>query len=408
MCINVKSNINFRDLPNKGFFVSLLLVAVLFFSCFIHLFSNSVAPFALGAYVRRVSNEMELRNAIYGAVVPTVIALTADITITETSLVIPEDKEITLKSAKSGGFWKLLGASDLATIFVGGKLTLESIIVTHVKDASNSGVYVNGGSLILSGGEISGNTAAEGGGVYNTGTFVMTGGTITNNTAGRYGGGVANFGTFTMLSGDIYNNTVAYGGGVYNAGYSFELLGGRIVNNSASRGGGIYSVTAKSFSMSGGEVSGNTAYWGGGVYNYNSNFTMSGGVISDNTAYHSGGGVFLRFSEFTMSGGKISDNTVLYSDNDISGSGFGGGVSNWEGTVELLGGKISGNTAPNGGGNVYTLGDVYYFGVRDIVLITCVGVVLVVLGIVFSCVFYVQKKRRAPVGEKLGANNLEG
>jgi hypothetical protein len=96
---------------------------------------------------------------------------------------------------------------------------------------------------------------------------------------------------------------------------------------------------------------------------------------------------------FTMSDGTIFKNGVYGPSYFKGGVGFGGGVSNWEGNLELRGGKISGNTASNGGGNVYNLGDVYYFGVRDVAVI-CLSVVFVVVGVIlFVCVFYFKKRR---------------
>jgi hypothetical protein len=47
-----------------AFFVSLLFVVVLFFSCFVSVFSGGVFPFVLGASDRVVSTERELRNAV--------------------------------------------------------------------------------------------------------------------------------------------------------------------------------------------------------------------------------------------------------------------------------------------------------------------------------------------------------
>lgn len=73
---------------------------------------------------------------------------------------------------------------------------------------------------------------------------------------------------------------------------------------------------------------------------------MSGGEISDNTAkpaygyvYSGGyGGVYLQYGFFTMSGGKISGNTALQ----------GGGLYGNSTFVERLGGAIFGNTADIG------------------------------------------------------------
>ncbi len=79
---------------------------------------------------------------------------------------------------------------------------------------------------------------------------------------------------------------------------------------------------------------------GGGVCNLAS-FTMSGGTISGNSASQYGGGVFTSYNAvFTMSGGTISGN---------SASLFGGGVCNLA-SFTMSGGTITGNSSKYGGG----------------------------------------------------------
>jgi hypothetical protein len=78
------------------------------------------------------------------------------------------------------------------------------------------GVYVNGGSFVMKGGTVSGNTSAsdhayegEGGGVFviDKGTFTMEGGTISGNAATYGGGGVYNqYGGFAKTGGTIYGD----------------------------------------------------------------------------------------------------------------------------------------------------------------------------------------------------------
>ncbi len=144
---------------------------------------------------------------------------------------------------------------------------------------SGSAVYVSGGSVLLNGITISGNTSSYAGAVYLTdGSMNMTGGEISENS-GRYGGGVyLNGGSFTMNYGTITDNTATGtadedgGGGVYVSSGSFTMGGGEIKNNTAYKhGGGVYVNTGASFNINWGSISGNTAgsdsYGnGGGVY----------------------------------------------------------------------------------------------------------------------------------------------
>jgi hypothetical protein len=339
---------------------------------------------------KMVSNEMELREAVNNAAVSTVIGLDSDIQLTE-SFVIPANKDITLLSVNKKSFCKLIGANGESTIVVekNSVLRLESIIVTHMNGATGWGVYVNvGGTLYMSGGEISNNAAildmsinirgtgisidiGSGGGVFNRGSFCMSGGEISNNLAGSGGGvlnirsdfsmsggkisgnkasydggGVFNYnGTISLSGGSIFDNSAKIaGGGIYNYGSLF-MSGGTIFNNNADdKGGGVYNYfTSSSFDLSKGEISKNTASLGGGVCSDNA-FIMSGATISGNIAIADGGGVYAGNGEFTMSGGKISGNKA----NNDGGGAYIGAIE-----YDLSGGKISGNKANNIGNDMY-------------------------------------------------------
>lgn len=89
-------------------------------------------------------------------------------------------------------------------------------------------------------------------------------------------------------------------------------------------------------------------YNGNGVYvSSNGTFNMYGGKITGNTANYQGGGV-RNEGNFTMYGGSITNNTILGGDGD----GDGGGVYN-DGTFTIYDGTISNNKAPFYGGGVY-------------------------------------------------------
>jgi predicted outer membrane repeat protein len=153
--------------------------------------------------------------------------------------------------------------------------------------------------------EISGNK----GGVY---MLLLGGGTVTitenarirNNTKDGYGGGLCIDGKIASPS----VTTVAISG---NASIS---------GNTAEKGGGLYIAAKGSVSISG------------------------NAVISGNTAKNSGGGVFV-VGRLTQEGGTISGNKAEF---------VGGGVYADLGAVyNARGGKVTGNTAGDGGDNVF-------------------------------------------------------
>jgi hypothetical protein len=158
--------------------------------------------------------------------------------------------------------------ADSALVKVLGVFTMNEGAV--LQSNKGGGVYVSGGTFIMSGGTISGNTAENGGGVYvASGTFTMSGNAaISGNNANAANG-----------------NSVS-GGGVYLINSTFTMLGGKISGNAAGHGGyggyggGVCADSGK-FIMLGGEISSNTATTGGGVYmKNNGTFTKKGGKIS--------------------------------------------------------------------------------------------------------------------------------
>ena len=364
-----------------------------------------------------VNNEFELRNAVNNAVKPIVIALNCDIALTA-PLVISVNKDITLTSIKTSGFFKLVGGNRASasnehnypeaviTVEGGAVLRLDCIAVTCVGYTWNKIVRVDVcGTLILYNGELSGNNFGDG--VVNSGMFEMYGGKISNNNAqAGYGGGVYNseYGTFSMSGGEISNN-IGFGvynrrvldrsgsfelsggvirnngGGVQNSGI-FSMSGGEISNNVGENGGGVQNSGV--FSMSGGKISNNQAVKGGGVYNYPiGNFSLSGkGVISNNEA-EVGGGVY-NAGIFNRCDGVISDNTAAQYDNVCSPNGVG----------ELPDGNGGSSDENN------ELSDMNGFSLKDIVVITCVGVTVVVVSVVGVLFLYLQKRKSCLASKK--------
>ena len=191
------------------------------------------------------------------------------------------------------------------------------------------------------------------------GSFTMYGGSIANNgstTSGYNGAGVFvdNGTTFTMYGGSITgnNSNTNLGGGVYIGGGKFAMSGDAVIsrNSTASTwgGGGVY-VQSGTFNMSGNAaISNNTADKGsgGGVFmNGTPEVIMTGGRITNNTAQN-GGGVYSS-GTFTMSGGTISGNTAKA----ISDTTGGGGVFVSSGTFNMSGGSITDNTVTGSDGS---------------------------------------------------------
>jgi hypothetical protein len=205
-----------------------------------------------------------------------------------------------------------------------------------------TGVFLEGSTFTMNGGEISGHKGRRGGGVaIFEGTFTMNGGTISNNeTIGRYGwgGGVyLNASTFTMRGGSITGNkadtVLGWGGGVALAGgtnvassVKMVMEGGSISNNEAREaGGGVHVDDYCSFTMKGGEIAGNTVgkdnenvgVGGGGISGIWCAVSIEGGTIKNNTVRKRGygGGILLNLSASLIpfrSSFEVKDGGVIY------------------------------------------------------------------------------------------------
>ena len=93
-----------------------------------------------------VSNETELESTINNAIESIVIAFDGNITLTNSPLIIPANKDVTLTSRNNeNGFYNLIGANGESAIFVeaNGVLRLAGIIVTHVNGEEGRGVHVD-------------------------------------------------------------------------------------------------------------------------------------------------------------------------------------------------------------------------------------------------------------------------
>jgi len=266
--------------------------------------------------------------------------------------------------------------TSLVKVNTGGKLVLNgggkvtgNTYSTSVADSGGAGVYVDGGTLEIAGGEVSGNTVngtirgeVRGGGVYalNDSNVLMTSGAVKDNI-------VTN-----VASGEIIG---ADGGGIFiHNGSSFEMTGGFIEGNTVNSrstnlmagasGGAVYVATNSSFYFKGGTIRNNTvnsdgngyclAYGGGVISGDSSTMIMSGGIISGNNvtssaanstygsnwiyeigAYGGGVGFSLPNITFVKTGGIIYGSEVSGNDTDgiplkntaqiRSSNGLGGG-----------------------------------------------------------------------------------
>jgi hypothetical protein len=128
-------------------------------------------------------------------------------------------------------------------------------------------------------------------GVHAKGPLTLSGSANVSNNKG--GGVVIEGGILTINGGTISGNNGKNGGGVYVNGGTCSINDGTITANKAEYGAGVY-INAGALAFKGGSITGNEAeFVGGGVYvKSGTTYTAGAGVVSGNTAGDGGANVF--------------------------------------------------------------------------------------------------------------------
>ena len=246
-------------------------------------------------------------------------------------------------------------------------------------------VYVEGGTLNVSGGYIvGGGSDRPGGGIFVTGgaekgTVNIQGGVVAANR-GDFGGGIyVENGTLNISGGAVTGNEVIdghedNGGGIYVSSGTLNLSGGYVTNNSKNctcavcqgdannthGGGGIALANGTTMNMSGGYVTGNySSLTGGGIYagfyegDGGVEFSMTGGTIASNCArYGEGGG--LRIGGGTYGVIRADEKVYITNNQTLTTDDWGGGgiFVQQNGNLSVIDALITDNFADGFGGGV--------------------------------------------------------
>lgn len=326
---------------------------------------------------------------------PTTITVTKNIGLTDV-VTIPAGKQIVVNFEGTNDLTIRAEKQTLAGFFKveeGASLTLRGEVTLDGTNLSDSVAMVDcAGTLKIEEGVTLTN------GVVNNGSsgvvkvhgakaeFTLNGGTITGNEIKRHWSGtvfVTEGAKFTLESGSIRDNKAptaenvqATAGVFVTDGGIFMMNGGKIVENRGWRGTAVQLTSDATrgrafFTMTDGVIGNNvgtntstmdSARSAGAIFvEGNVEFHMTGGEISKNDAYIGAGvcvvdsglqrGAAEDRTTFTMDGGKITGNTAGNS---------GGGIYSYSNCVFLNAGEISGNEAYQGGG-VYSEGNSTYY-----------------------------------------------
>ncbi len=201
---------------------------------------------------------------------------------------------------------------------------------------------VNSGGVKFTNCLFSGNTGWDDGAIWGPTTLVNC--TLSGNTGGD---GAAIFErdgyAATAIDCTFLDNSATNGGGAIDSGGAgpLTLTGCTFSGNSASERGGAIYCDGGEMTLTDCTFSGNSAkYWGGAIDVNGDEATLTDCTISGNTA-NEGGGLFDKSGvPIDLTSCTISQNAATYE---------GGGIMD-DGTEELSGCTISGNTAPSGAG----------------------------------------------------------
>ncbi len=262
------------------------------------------------------------------------------ITLTVDQLVITDDLTITG-----------LGASNLT---INGNNTFRIFQLE-----SGNSVVID--SLTLTGGQTSGDGPLfDGGAIRSFADLELRNTVVTSNqTVGiaAYGGGIRQFGGSLMLVDSVVsNNSIngdnAFGGGIISDNGPVTVIrstiDSNISNSNGAVGGGLVVIGADAV-IQDSTISNNqntvAGVLGGGLTVSGGNLNIDGSTISGNTTDGPGGGILFGANpqSATISNSTISGNQ--------STSGNGGGISVYQGTVDIQHTTITGNTAPAGNGS---------------------------------------------------------
>ena len=246
------------------------------------------------------------------------------------------------------------------TVYLNRGIICNNLVYAQSNQNYQGGAICNWGTLYVGSDvriENNNHTMGSAAAIYNQGTLTMTGGSITNNIASGNGGAIWNNGTCTISGNAVISNNRgdsegSIGGGVYNTG-TCTISGNVIISNNScgGYGGGVYNIGTVTVSDHV-VISGNYAWYGGGIYNHDNgtlNITSCDSITRNTAGY--GGGINNQ-GTLNMQGGYITGNTS-------TGANIGGGGIRHNGTLNMQGNPvISGNTSnANGDDDVYLKND---------------------------------------------------
>ena len=266
------------------------------------------------------------------------------------------------------------GANATTTIVDG--LSLDRVF--HITGTNDSTVSISNLTIQNGGFDLNSNVAdAQGGGIFNAlagATLLISDSILLNNQSFSLGGlsgggGINNIGSLQVSNTDIFTNSSPSGHAIFNQGHAIVTGGNFAFNNQGTAGTGTI-LNHGTLSVEDTHFYQNYSYAGAGVSNgISGNATLDNVSIYSNTVYLDGGGIF-NFGTITVTnsaiydnentsspGGGISNygifhliNSTIHHNTAVSGFAIGGGISIYDGVVDINNSAVYSNSAGIGGG----------------------------------------------------------
>jgi subtilisin family serine protease len=277
-------------------------------------------------------------------------AVLEDITITENTAIL------------GGGLFIYQGSPTLARVVIEDNVLSADNVANPPR---GGGVHVLDATVALTDVEVRGHLGAtQGGGIYvgqvtDPATLLMTGGEVSGNTAKANGGGIVALGGGALELTDVViadngptpDATFMSGGAVFADGVSVSIDGGEVLGNSAQSGGGVQMTNSPAIDLANVVLGDNASLiFGGTVYvTASTQAVLTNLTVAANSSVSGGAGINVASTPLTVTntisafntggtatanGINVSNTTPVLSCNDVFGNeGMNyGGVADPTGT----------------------------------------------------------------------------
>lgn len=236
-----------------------------------------------------------------------------------------------------------------------GPITLNDCVLSNNQAPNGGGgaVYVEQTAITIHNSMFTENYAQFGGAIYTGWNAEITASTFTANVAETGGGGLAAGGNVVVVESGFFDNVVLSsglfsGGGAIASDGLIQITNSAFTGNSANENGGA--VRGSSVEVATSRFESNKADWGGAI-EASGNVTISDSVFIQNHAQVGGGGVLVHYGFDDLMVRVTSSSFVKNTANGYDFGG-GGGLSVWNGKLELTNSTFWGNQAGQEGGAV--------------------------------------------------------